>query len=129
VVTAAVLTWWALVACGGLPTVPDRQPPAVLLSTSLPLTAGQNCSTGGNSATFTPMAGRPITINAQGTGGVNPALTLYAPDFATQLASALGTAGRATLVFTITQSGNHHISVCDQTGTGGTVGITITQQG
>ena len=123
--SGAVLAVLSVIACGS-PNGPTPQP-TTLLSTTLALPAGANCNTGGNSATFSPTNGKTITIIAQGSGAVNPAITLYAPDFATQLGGAIGTGGRATLTFPITQTGNHHISVCDQTGTGGNVTVTITQ--
>src|SRR5262245_24572906 len=126
VVTAGVLGWLAFVGCGGLPTEPTP-PVQVLLSSTLAIPAGTSCSTGGASANFAPTGGKAVTINAQGSGGVNPAIVLYAPDFATQLATVSGTAGRATMNYTFPQSGSYHITVCDQNGIGGSVTVNITQ--
>ena len=123
---AGLLAGLSLIGCGGSSTSPTPQP-TTLLNRTLTLTAGQNCNAGGVSSDFTPTSGKTVTATATGSGSVNPSLTLYAPDFTTQLSGALGSSGRASLTFTINQTGTHHLSVCDPNGVGGSVTVTITQ--
>ena len=55
--------------------------------------------------------------------------TLYAPDFTTQLGgSSPGGAGAASLTVALTQSGLHHLSVCDVNGVAATLRVTVMQQ-
>lgn len=101
----------------------------MLLDTSLTVVAGVNCNTGGVSADFNGTSGRTVAIVATGSSTQTPRFTLYAPDFATQLAGSSATgAGAASLTFALTQTGVHHITLCDLNGVAGPVRVVVTQQ-
>ena len=89
------------------------------------LQAGVNCANGGRSLEFPGTAGTTVTIVA--TGSSAPHVTLYAPDFATQLGSSTDVAGRATLTYTLPQSGTYFISFCDANAVGGAVRVVVTR--
>jgi len=118
-----------LAGCGSSSTAPVTSTQVVLLDTSVTLLAGVTCSTGNMAVDFTGTSGKTVLISATGAATLTPQFTLYAPDFATQLAGATSsTAGSASLTFTLTQSGVHHISLCDTKGVAGTLRVTVTQQ-
>jgi hypothetical protein len=124
---AMVVVALFLTACGS--TSPNAPTPVVLLDTTLTLTQGVPCNVGYVGAEFTGTAGKTVSILAVGAPNLSPLFTLYAPDFATQLGgSSPGGAGSASLTFALTQSGLHHLSVCDLNGVGGTLRITVQQQ-
>lgn len=101
----------------------------VLLSTNVILTSGVTCATGGVSKDFAGTATKTIVITASGGAALTPEITLYAPDFETQLGGSASTgAGRAALTHTLTETGTHHISVCDANGTAGSLSLVVTQQ-
>jgi hypothetical protein len=101
----------------------------VLLNTNLIMEAGVTCATGGVSRDFTGTAGKTVVIVASGGATMTPQITLYAPDFSTQLAGSASTgAGRAALTKALTETGTHHISVCDANGVAGSVNVSVTQQ-
>jgi len=118
-----------LAGCGSSsPTAPPPAP-VVLLDTTVPLTDGVNCTVGYVGAEFTGTAGTTVAISATGAANLTPLFILYAPDFATQLAtsSARG-AGAASLTYALTQAGLHHLSICDVNGVAGTLRVTVQQQ-
>jgi len=116
-----------LTGCGSTP--PTAPSPVVLLDTTVTLADGVNCSVGYVGAEFTGTAGTTVAISAAGAANLTPLFILYAPDFATQLAtsSARG-AGAASLTFALTQSGLHHLSLCEVNGVPGTLRVTVQQQ-
>jgi hypothetical protein len=116
-----------LTGCGSAsPTGPT---PVVLLDTTVTLVQGVTCNLGYVGAEFTGAAGKTVAISATGSASLTPLFILYAPDFATQLAgSSSRGAGSASLTFTLTQSGLHHLSVCDVNGVAGALRVTVQQQ-
>jgi hypothetical protein len=90
--------------------------------------AGVTCATGGVSRDFSGTAGKTVVITASGTSSMAPQITLYAPDFETQLAGSASTgAGRAALTKALTETGTHHLSLCDANGVAGLVNVVVTQ--
>ena len=115
-----------LTTCGGSPNGPT---PVVLLDTTVTLAQGVNCNAGYVGAEFTGMVGRTVRISATGAASLTPFFILYAPDFAVQLAASSPTgAGAASLIFSLAQSGLHHLSICDVNGVAGPLRITVTQE-
>jgi hypothetical protein len=101
----------------------------VLLDTSVTFVAGVTCNTGGVSVDFNGTSGRTVSIAATGATSLTPRFTLYAPDFATQLAGSSSTGGgAASLTFALTQTGVHHVTLCDLNGIAGPVRVVVTQQ-
>ena len=116
-----------LTACGS--ASPAGPTPVVLLDTTVTLTSGENCTGGYAGAEFTGTAGTTVTISATGGATLAPLVVLYAPGFTTQLGvSSSSRAGTASLTSAITQSGVHHLSVCNVNGVAGTLRITVQQQ-
>ena len=116
-----------LTGCGSSP--PAGPTPVVLLDTTVPLTEGVNCTVGYVGAEFTGAAGTTVAISATGAANLTPLFILYAPDFATQLGvSSPSGAGAASLTFPLTQSGVHHLSICEVNGVAGTLRIKVQQQ-
>jgi hypothetical protein len=116
-----------LTGCGS--TSPTGPTPVVLLDTTVTLAQGVPCNVGYVGAEFTGVAGKTVAISATGTASLMPLFILYAPDFATQLAGSSSTgAGAASLTFALTQSGLHHLSICDVNGAAGALRITVHQQ-
>jgi hypothetical protein len=116
-----------LAGCGG--TSPNGPTPVVLLDTTVTLAQGVNCNVGYVGAEFAGAAGKTVAISATGAPNLTPLFLLYAPDFATQLGgSSPGGPGSAALTFTLTQSGLHHLSICDVNGIAGMLRVTVKQQ-
>jgi hypothetical protein len=123
---AIVIAGLYLTGCGSTP--PTGPTPVVLLDTTLTLAQGVNCNIGYVGAEFTGVAGKTVAISATGAASLTPLFLLYAPDFATQLGgSSSSGAGAASLTFALTQSGLHHLSVCDLNGVAGTLRVTVKQ--
>src|SRR5215471_10170239 len=111
-----------LTGCGSAP--PTTPTPIVLLDTIVTLVDGVNCNVGYAGAEFTGTAGTTVVISATGAANLTPVFILYAPDFATQLASSSSRgAGAASLTYPLTQSGLHHLSICEANGVAGTLRI------
>jgi hypothetical protein len=126
---AAVLLAAFLAGCGGSDSSPTTPQATVLLDTSLTVVAGVTCNTGGVSADFNGTSGRTVVITATGPANLTPQFTLYAPDFATQLRGSTSTgAGAASLTFALTQTGVHHVTLCDANAAAGAVRVVVTQQ-
>ena len=126
---AVLLAHLCLTGCGGSTDSPTSPSETVLLSTTVSFVAGVTCATGGVSTDFTGTSGRSVTIAANGAASLTPRFTLYAPDFATQLGGSSSTgAGAASLNFTLTQSGVHHVTFCDLNGVAGSLAVRITQR-
>jgi hypothetical protein len=122
-----VIAGLLLTGCGS--TSPSRPTPVVLLDTTVTLVQGVTCNVGYVGAEFTGVAGKTVAISATGGASLTPLFILYAPDFATQLAgSSPGGAGAAALTFALTQSGLHHLSICDVNGVAGALRVTVHQQ-
>ena len=116
-----------LTGCGSTP--PTGPTPVVLLDTTVTLVQGVTCTIGYVGAEFTGVAGKTVAISATGAASLTPLFILYAPDFATQLAgSSSSGAGAASLTFALTQSGLHHLSLCDVNGVAGALRVTVQQQ-
>ena len=116
-----------LTGCGS--ASPAAPTPVVLLNTMVTLADGVNCNVGYAGAEFTGTAGTTIAISASGGASLTPLFVLYAPDFATQLGSSSSRgAGAASLTFALTQSGLHHLSICDVNGVAGTLRVVVQQQ-
>ena len=116
-----------LTGCGS--TSPTGPAPVVLLDTTVTVAQGVTCNVGYAGAEFTGVAGKTVAISATGAASLTPLFILYAPDFATQLAGSSSTgAGAASLTFALTQSGLHHLSICDVNGVAGALRITVHQQ-
>lgn len=114
-------------SCGS--TSPTGPTPVVLLDTTITLVQGVNCNVGYVGAEFNGAAGKTVAITANGAASLTPLFILYAPDFATQLASSSPNgAGAASLTFALTQSGLHHLSVCDVNGVAGALRIVVQQK-
>jgi len=123
---AVILLASGLTSCGST-TSPTPQG-TVLLDTTVAVVQGVTCNTGGVSTDFTGTAGRTVIITATGATSLTPRFTLYAPDFATQLGGSASTgAGAASLTFALTQTGVHHVTLCDVNGVGGTLRVVVTQ--
>jgi hypothetical protein len=124
---AFLLAALSLAGCGGSETSPTPQP-TVLLDATVNFVQGVTCNTGGVSVDFGGTAGRSVAIAATGSASLTPRFTLYAPDFATQLGGSTSTgAGAASLTFALTQTGVHHVTLCDVNGTAGPVRVVVTQ--
>jgi hypothetical protein len=116
-----------LAGCGS--TTPNGPTPFVLLDTTVTLAQGVPCNVGYVGAEFTGMSGRSVAISATGAPSLTPLFILYAPDFATQLAgSSSSGAGAASVTVALTQSGLHHLSICDLKGVAGTLRVVVQQQ-
>lgn len=116
-----------LAGCGS--TTPNGPTPVVLLDTTVTLTQGVTCNVGYVGAEFTGTAGRTVAISAAGAPSLTPLFILYAPDFATQLAgSSSSGAGAASLTIALTQSGLHHLSICDLQGAAGPLRVLVQQR-
>ena len=116
-----------LAGCGG-PISPDEHMEVVLLDTSVNLVEGVTCLVGYVGADFGGVIGRTVVISVVGAPNLTPIFTLYAPDFATLLGVSSSTAaGTASLSFTITQTGLHHLSICDVKGTPGPLKVNVKQ--
>jgi len=100
----------------------------LLLDTTLSLETGQTCQTTGASRDFNGTAGQTVVINVTGPAGSQPAIILYAPDFATQLGGAAGAKGTNSARLKLTQTGVYHSSTCDDAGVGGTFRMVVTGQ-
>jgi hypothetical protein len=99
-----------------------------LLDTTVTLAQGVSCNVGYVGADFQGMTGKTVAISAAGAGHMTPLFILYAPDFATRISqSSPSGAGAASLTVGLTQSGVHHLSICDVNGNGGVVRVTVTQ--
>ncbi len=115
--------------CGSSSPTAPAPAPVVLLDTMVTLAQGTNCNVAYAGAEFSGTAGTTVAIAASGPSTLTPLFILYAPDFATQLASSSSHgAGAAALTFTVTQSGVHHLAICDVNGAAGTLRITVQQQ-
>ena len=126
---AIVVAALCLTGCGGTSTTPTQSQGTTLLDTTLTFVQGVTCNTGGVSTSFAGTSGRTVTIAATGAATLTPQFTLYAPDFATQLrASSAAGAGAASLTFALTQTGTHHVTLCDVNGVAGAVRVVVTQQ-
>lgn len=126
---ALLLAASCLIACGGSSTTPTPAQGTVLLDTTLTFVQGVTCNTGGVSTSFAGTSGRTVTIAATGAATLTPQFTLYAPDFATQLrGSSSAGAGAASLSFALTQTGTHHVTLCDVNGVAGAIRVVVTQQ-
>ena len=126
---ALLLAASCLIACGGSSTTPTPAQGTVLLDTTLTFVRGVTCNTGGVSTSFAGTSGRTVTIAATGAATLTPQFTLYAPDFATQLrGSSSAGAGAASLSFALTQTGTHHVTLCDVNGVAGAIRVVVTQQ-
>lgn len=116
-------------ACGDDDDDPAGPAGTVLLNANLIMESGVTCATGGVSRDFSGTAAKTVVITASGASTMTPQITLYAPDFETQLAgSAATSAGRAALTKALTETGTYHISVCDANGVAGSVNVVVTQQ-
>lgn len=116
-----------ITGCGSAsPTGPT---PVVLLDATVTLMQGTTCNVGYVGAEFNGVTGKTIAISATGAASLTPLFVLYSPDFATQLAgSSPSGAGAASLTFVLTQSGLHHLSVCDVNGVAGALRINVQQK-
>lgn len=124
---AMVIAGLHLTGCGSTP--PAGPTPVVLLDTNLTMVQGITCNIGYAGAEFTGVIGKTVTISATGPASLTPLFILYAPDFATQLAgSSSSGAGAASLTFALTQSGLHHLSVCDVNGVAGLLRVIVQQR-
>ena len=122
-----VIAGLLLPGCGS--TSPAAPTPVTLLDTTVTLTQGVTCNVGYVGAEFTGASGKTVAISASGAATLTPLIILYAPDFATQLSgSSSSGAGAASLTFTLTQSGLHHLSICDVNGVAGTLRVTVQQK-
>lgn len=99
-----------------------------LLDTTASITPGLTCLNGGVSREFSGTAGQTVVINVTGPPNTQPAIVLYAPDFATQLGSVGGSSVFNSLRVKLLQTGTHHVDVCDDRGVGGTFRIVVTGQ-
>ena len=126
----ALLSLAALFASGaacGVDSSTNNSAVVVLLDQTFPLHAGEACDVGGVSMDFAGSAGRTITVEATGPSIMVPRFVLYAPDFATQIAnSSPNGSGKAKLIFALTLTGTHHITLCEATGVSGSVRMRVT---
>jgi hypothetical protein len=100
----------------------------LLLDSTVSIAPGLTCVTTSASSSFSGTAGQTVVINVTGAVNSYPALTLYAPDFGTQLGGAGGSSGSTSLRVTLSQTGTHYASVCDGRGVGGTYRMVVTAQ-
>lgn len=116
-----------LSGCGS--SSPAGPTPVTLLDTTVTLVQGVTCNIGYVGAEFNGVAGTTVAIAATGAANLTPLFILYAPDFATQLSgSSSSGAGAASLTLALTQSGLHHLSICDVNGVAGTLRVTVQQK-
>ena len=114
--------------CSSSSTASDSSS-VTLLNITVSLPAGVTCDSGGVDADFTGQAGKTVDILVSGASSLTPRFTLYAPDFATQLGfSSPNGAGKAFLSIALTQSGAHHLTLCDANGTAGSLKVNVTQR-
>lgn len=100
-----------------------------VLDATVILEGGVTCDNGGANKDFTGTAGKTVAITASGSSTMRPAMTLYAPDFETNVGSSTPTsAGKAALNQALTQSGTYHLVICDVNGTAGSVRVVATLQ-
>jgi hypothetical protein len=124
---AIVIAALYLTGCGS--ASPTEPTPVVLLDTTVALIQGVTCNIGYVGAEFAGVAGKTVAISATGAANLTPLFILYAPDFATQLSgSSSSGAGAASLTFAVTQSGLHHLSICDVNGVAGTLRVNVQQK-
>jgi hypothetical protein len=121
----------SLSACGSSSNSPTTPTVITLLDTTVALVAGQNCNIGGKSVDFQGTANTHVTVALTGSGstggvGMNLGVTLYAPDFATQLTGGTGL-NTVTVDKALTQTGTHHVSFCEVNGVAGNVRVVVTQ--
>jgi hypothetical protein len=127
VCVAIAIAQLLLTGCNGS-TPPTAPTSVVLLDTTLTLVQGVTCNTGYVGTEFTGVTGTRVSISATGAANLTPLFVVYAPDFATQLGgSSPSGAGAAALTLALTQSGLHHLSVCDLNGVAGTVRVIVMQ--
>lgn len=118
----------ALLGCGSDDATSPNSGTVVLRDITLTFTAAEACSAGGLDTDFLGESGTTVTIQAAGGANLRPQFTLYAPDFATQLAGSTPNGnGRARLVHALTQSGTHYVTLCDGVGATGNVRVTVTR--
>lgn len=117
-----------LTGCGGgsSPSAPSSAVVTTLVDTSVTLPVGATCQTSGQSLDFSSESGKTIAITVTGSAGTNLVIILYAPDFATQLATGGLNGTTGTLSFTLFETGTHHLTVCDANGVGGAVRVNVT---
>jgi hypothetical protein len=122
-----VIAGLPLTGCGS--ASPAGPTPVTLLDTTVTLMQGVTCNIGYVGAEFAGEAGKTVAIAATGAANLTPLFILYAPDFATQLSgSSSSGAGAASLTFALTQSGLHHLSICDVNGVAGALRIIVQQK-
>lgn len=123
---SAVVLSVVLASCGSSPSAPSD---VTLLDTTLTLTQGVTCQTGGFSTDFMGTAGKTVVIAGAGTAAQTPRFTAYAPDFTRELGgSSPAGPGAAALTLTLTETGVYHATFCDINGVGGTIRVTVKQQ-
>jgi hypothetical protein len=123
----ALIAGLHLAACGSTST--PGPTPLPLLDTTVTLTQGVTCNIGYVGLDFPGVAGKTVAISGTGAANLTPLLVLYAPDFATQLSeSSSKGAGSASFTFALTQSGLHHLAVCDVNGAAGALRVVVQQE-
>jgi hypothetical protein len=116
----------SVASCSSSPSAPTV---ITLLDTTLAMTPGVTCQTGGFSTDFMGTAGKTVVITGTGSATQTPRFTLYGPDFTRELGgSSPAGAGAASLTIGLTETGVHHATFCDINGVGGTIRVTVKQQ-
>jgi hypothetical protein len=127
-----------MIGCGGggdtsaTPTGPTTTTPPtpqvrVLLDVSVDVPGVQGCNVSSNPQEFTGQAGTTVTIEVTGSSAMTPSITVYAPDFATQLMGTTTSGpGMQTMTTTPTENGPHRVNVCASNSVGGSVRIRVT---
>jgi hypothetical protein len=125
-----------LIGCGGSgpstptgPTVttPPSQVRVLLDVRRVDVPGGQGCNISSNPQEFMGRAGTMVTIEVNGPLAMTPSITVYAPDFATQLRGTLTSGpGIQTMVTTTTENGPYRVNVCATNSVGGPVRIRVT---
>ena len=124
-ILAVTLAALCLTSCGGSESTAPVT--VTVLDVTVPLVQGVTCDQGGVGIEFTGEAGKTVTILATGASNQTPRFYLYNPSYGTLLgASSAYGANRARLIFALTESGVHHLTVCEANGVGGSVRVTVT---
>jgi hypothetical protein len=124
-----------MIGCGGAttPTGPTTTTPPtpqvrVLLDVSgVDVPGPQGCNVSSTPQEFTGQAGTTVTIEVTGPSAMTPSITVYAPDFATQLTGTTTSGpGMQTMTTTTTENGPYRVNVCASNSVGGSVRIRVT---
>ena len=114
--------------CGDSSGPDDEGGAVTILDVTVTIDQGIDCNEGGVSQQFNGVAGASVTITATAASNMKPGFILYDIAYNEQLAASTAAgAGKATLTFTLTETGAHNLSICEDNGIGGPIRIIVKQ--